>query len=196
MRSSALRRMLRRALLVWRFVLFRVTHRRVELEGFLYLGRGVRVDVSRTGHVILGNAVRIGDHSHINCKGELVRVGARTVFGHHTEIDSVQRVTIGSDCLASSFLHVVDYDHGFVGPELIAHQPLDSSPIDVGDDVWFGRAVTVTRGTVIGTHSVVGAHAVVRGAFSGGIVLAGVPARRVQTIGLKSSDYRVAGADS
>ena len=49
----------------------------------------------------------------------------------------------------------------------------------VGDRVWLGAKVTVTRGSNVGDHVVVGANAMVRGVCVAGKKYGGVPAKQL-----------------
>jgi len=74
-----------------------------------------------------------------------------------------------------------------------AHHPLDralrasgqelASPVTIGDDCWIGGHATINPGVTLGNNVVVASGAVVTRSFGDNVVLAGVPARVIRTIG-------------
>jgi acetyltransferase-like isoleucine patch superfamily enzyme len=79
-------------------------------------------------------------------------------------------------------VYVSDFDHrtdDITRP--IKDQGIVKSRVRVGDDVWLGAKVTVTRGVRIGRGAVVGANAVVTRDVPDYGVAVGVPARVIRT---------------
>ncbi|XTZ64262.1 acyltransferase [Aeromonas salmonicida subsp. pectinolytica] len=56
-------------------------------------------------------------------------------------------------------------------------------PISIGDNVFIGCNVTILPGTVIGSNVIVGAGSVVKGVLDSDSIYAGVPARKIMSIG-------------
>jgi acetyltransferase-like isoleucine patch superfamily enzyme len=111
-----------------------------------------------------------------------IDIGARTYVGNQSWIVANDRVTIGSDVLIAPFCYIQDTDHGFDDTVVpIAAQASRSSPIEIGDDVWLGAHVVVTRGVTIGRGSVIGAGSVVTRDVPPGTIAAGVPARPMRS---------------
>jgi acetyltransferase-like isoleucine patch superfamily enzyme len=116
----------------------------------------------------------------LECRG-VVEVGDRTVFGHHCTVAADRGVVIGRDCLLAEMVSVRDHDHAFVDPDRpVLDQGRATEPVRIGDNVWLGAKVTVTKGVTIGSDVVVGAHAVVTSDLPDRCVAAGVPARVVR----------------
>lgn len=59
---------------------------------------------------------------------------------------------------------------------------IDSIPITVGDNVWFGAGVTVLPGVTIGSNTVIGAGSVVNRDIPDGVVAVGNPCRVLRKI--------------
>ena len=109
---------------------------------------------------------------------ESIDVGDRTVFGHHCTLAADQSVVIGRDCLLAEMVSVRDHDHAFADPDrAVLDQGRTTAPVRIGDNVWLGAKVTVTKGVTIGSDVVVGAHTVVTTDLPDGCVAVGVPAR-------------------
>jgi len=139
--------------------------------------------------VAKGGSVRFGeqcviDHGFVvECRGRL-EVGAGTVFGHHCTLAVDESISIGRHCLIAEMVSIRDHDHAFSSTEhAIIDQGRETSPIRIGDNVWIGGKVTITRGVSIGSNSVIGAHAVVTGDLPDNSVAVGIPARVIRTRG-------------
>jgi acetyltransferase-like isoleucine patch superfamily enzyme len=137
--------------------------------------------------------IQIGEHVRIrkHVRLEVARVTAdsqpgRVVIGDRTSMEgycsicSAASIEIGADVLFGANVAIRDADHGFSDVNVHrAAQPLLTAPVRIGDFVWLGQNVVVTRGTTIGRGAVVGANAVVTADVPEGAVVAGVPARQI-----------------
>jgi acetyltransferase-like isoleucine patch superfamily enzyme len=103
-------------------------------------------------------------------------IGDWTTIGYHTFIFANSSIEIGKNCLIAPFCYLVDTNHGFREGQLIREQPMSSSPIRLGDDVWLGAGVTVLRGVSIGAGAVVGAGSVVSEDIEENAIVSGNPA--------------------
>ncbi|HEY6739733.1 MAG TPA: acyltransferase, partial [Actinopolymorphaceae bacterium] len=168
----------------WRFLLFRLRHRRADVitEGFVFLGRNVHVE-ARPGHgrVILGRFTHLGDGTRLYAHEGTLRIGDKCVLGRDVTITSYLDISIGSASLLADWTYISDFDH--VTGDLatpIKDQGLVKSPVRIGPDCWLGVRTTVLRGSRIGRGVVIGAHGVVRGEIPDWSIAVGVPARRVK----------------
>ncbi len=75
----------------WRRALTRAG-RRWRTDGFLFLGRGLELQIGRRGEIRFGRFVWIGDGSKIRCHEGLVEIGEKTVMGQECTISAYQRV--------------------------------------------------------------------------------------------------------
>jgi acetyltransferase-like isoleucine patch superfamily enzyme len=132
---------------------------RLDLLGECAIGAGSSIEVSETGRLTLGDHFNMGPCSLIIC--------------NHS-------ITFGKDVLTSWRCTFMDTDQ---------HQLVDSEgrccnedrPIVMGDNVWCGCNVIVTKGTHVCSHVTIGAGSCVHGVFEEErTVVAGNPARVVQ----------------
>ena len=161
----------------------------VRLHGMIFLGRGVELTAPRgSGRVVVGPWCWVGDDVALRSHVGRVTIGAKSVIGGGTTINSYLDVTIGEGALFADDVHITDFDHRTDRLDLpIKDQGIVTSPVRIGPDVWLGRGVTVLRGVDIGRGSVVGAHSVVTRDIPPYSVAVGAPARVVRS--------RLAGSD-
>lgn len=166
----------------WRFLVFRLRHPRVVTEGFVFLGKGVEVEVSKTSaQLVLGKWVHIGNGNKLRAHNGSLRLGDKVVLGSDNVINAHLDVEIGASTLISDWVYICDFDHSMRELDRpIKDQGLLTSPVRIGPDCWVGTKATVLRGADIGAGSVLAAHTVARGAFAAGSIVAGVPGRVVK----------------
>ena len=97
----------------------------------------------------------------IECSG-ILRIGSRTIFGHHCTIASRELVEIGADCLIAEMVSIRDHNHAFNRCDVpFRKQGMVCAPVLIGNNVWLGAKVTIAKGVTIGDNVVIGANAVV-----------------------------------
>jgi acetyltransferase-like isoleucine patch superfamily enzyme len=162
-----------------RLLRLRLTRPDIVLEGMVFLGRRVTLEVRQGyGRLILGRWVHLGDENRLRVHEGTMRIGDKCVFGRDNTFNCYLDVELGPGCLVADWVYLCDFDH--VHSDLhtpIKDQGIVKSPVRIGADVWLGTKVTVLRGARIGTGVVVAAHAVVRGTVPSYAVVGGVPAR-------------------
>ncbi|MHB1598729.1 MAG: acyltransferase [Acidimicrobiales bacterium] len=153
-------------------------HRHVTFGPLCDIGRGTTFRVAAGTAVDFGAGCVVDRGGVVECSAGRLSVGAGTVFGHHCTLAVVEEVVIGEHCLLAELVSIRDHDHAFTDPARpIVSQGTTSAPVHIGDGVWLGAKVTVTKGVTIGPGTVVGANAVVTSDLPAGVVAAGVPAR-------------------
>jgi acetyltransferase-like isoleucine patch superfamily enzyme len=106
-------------------------------------------------------------------------IGAGTYVNRFTMFDASDSIEVGRNCLIGPFCYITDHDHGTEPAVVIAEQPLVSSPVRIGSNVWIGAGAIILKGTRIGDGAVIGAGAVVTHDVRAGEKVAGVPARTI-----------------
>jgi len=155
----------------------------VRLHGMSFLGRRVELTAARgEGRLIVGPWCWIGDDVALRSHSGRVTIGAKSVIGGGTTINSYLDVSIGEGALIADDVHITDFDHRTDRTDVpIKDQGIVTSPVRIGADVWLGRGVTVLRGVDIGRGSVIGAHAVVTRDIPPYSIAVGAPARVVRS---------------
>ncbi len=89
------------------------------------------------------------------------------------------RVTIGKDALFAPDVMVTATTYRYNEGAPVTDQAMDEADINIGEDCWVGRGVTILAGSQLGNGCIVAAHSVVRGRFVPFSIIAGSPARIV-----------------
>lgn len=162
-----------------------VRHPSLRFEGPVFIGPDVRFEVREGyGRIVVGAYTHFGAHARVRAHEGTVRIGSKCVVGIRNTINGWLDIEIGDACLFGDDVYVCDFDHVTADLSLpIKDQGIVKSPVRIGDDVWLGTKVVVTRGTDIGEHSVVAASAVARGVYPAKSVVAGIPGRVVRSRG-------------
>ena len=109
-----------------------------------------------------------------------ITIGDWTTIGYNVCIFSKSNISIGKNCLIAPFCYFVDSDHGTDLGRLIREQLMVTAPITVGDDVWLGTGVIVTKGVTIGSGAIVVAGSLVTKDIPPNTVFAGSPAKFIK----------------
>ncbi|MHB1710624.1 MAG: acyltransferase [Acidimicrobiales bacterium] len=141
-------------------------------------GNGVRIDL-RGGELVIGERVDIRAQCVLQVKGLLELAGPNLVQ-HGCTLHCDERVTIGGHAVLSEYVTIADSSHRHGGPGEWFLYDLETSPVDIGPEVWLAAKSTITRGTDIGKAAVVGANSVVVGSVPPGTLVSGVPARVIR----------------
>ena len=138
---------------------------RINLRGTMFVdgsccfGSGSSVEVTENGVLTLGCRFNLGPKSLIICN---------------------KAITFGEDVQTSWNCTFMDTDqHALV--DLDGNRTNNDRPIRLGDNVWIGCHVIITKGTSLASNTTIGAGSVVHGCFDEmNVVIAGNPARIVK----------------
>lgn len=119
----------------------------------------IAADVFAHGPIVLGDEVSVNARASLDGGAAGIRIGEGT------------RIATGATIYA--------FDHGIAPDRTIRSQPVRSSGIVIGADVWIGANAGVTDGVTIGDHAVVAMGAVVTHDVPAWAIVAGVPARQI-----------------
>jgi acetyltransferase-like isoleucine patch superfamily enzyme len=154
---------------------------RMKLDGMLFLGPGVKLEIGREASVHFGRWTWIGHGTKIRCHEGEVRIGAKTVLGQECTISAYQHVSIGEQCILADRVMLIDFDHNVKEVERpIRVQGIYKRDVRVGNNVWIGFGAQILRGVTVGDNSIVGAGAVVTRDVPANAVVGGVPARIIR----------------
>lgn len=111
-------------------------------------------------------------------RSALLRIGDDCYFNDAISITVTERVSIGSRVHIGPGTRIMDND--FHGVSDRRRPP--SKPVEIADDVWIASDCFISPGVRIGRGSVIGAHSVVTRDVPDYAVMAGTPAKQINTV--------------
>lgn len=125
--------------------------------------------------IIIGNNVTIA--SDVFLHGPII-IGNGVSINPSVAIDGgVKGVQIGRNTRIANGAKIYAFNHGTDPARLIKDQPVTSTGIEIGEDVWVGANACITDSVIIGNYSVIGMGAVVTRDVAEWSIVGGVPAK-------------------
>lgn len=142
---------------------------------------------------VQGPSIHIGDHFHAFAtaaqplslavnpydggagEGEIV-IGSYCVLSSGARIRSASSIRIGDNTMIAERCLITDADWHDAYHRIF---PGKKAPVRIGNNVWIGDSVTITKGVTIGDNSIIGAASVVTRDVPANSIAAGNPARVV-----------------
>lgn len=113
--------------------------------------------------------------------GTNIRIGRNVFVNQGCHLSDIGGIDIGDDVMIGPRVNLITSGHP-VDPSA-RRAGVTAAPIRIGRNVWIGAAATILQGVTIGADSVVGAGAVVTRDVPEAVLVAGVPATVVRSIG-------------
>lgn len=141
---------------------------------YIEFGNGVTLEnnvvldgLSREG-LLLGNNVKIGSYTIIQCTGSLkhigkgFRIGDNSGVGDYCFFGSAGGIKIGENVIMGQNVRFHSENHIFDRIDIpIREQGVNQKGIVVGDDCWIGAGVVFLDGVTVGRGCVIGANTLV-----------------------------------
>ena len=108
-----------------------------------------------------------------------VKIGRNVSLNEWVYISGYGDVDIGNDCAIGHRTSIISSNHGPKASQIIKKQPIEHSPVVIGNDVWIGANVTILGGVNIGDGAIIAAGAVVSKDVQSYEIVGGVPARSI-----------------
>ncbi|WP_236895957.1 acyltransferase [Clostridium beijerinckii] len=149
----------------------------------LYIGKGVKIRISKGNVLSLGNNVYIEDYCSFECINGSIYIGENTFFNTNNKVVSLEKISIGSDCLFGPNIGIFDHDHRYdISDKPIISQGYNTKEINIGNNIWIGCNATITRGVNICDKVIVAANSVVTKNIVNKGVYGGVPAKLIKEL--------------
>ena len=126
--------------------------------------------------------ITIIDEYHGDCYKPSLVIGKNVNISNRFTALVADEVIIGDDVLIASDVLVTSENHGMdpLSNKSYACQPLNASPVIIGDGCWIGEKATIMPGVKIGKKCIVAANAVVTYSCPDYCIIGGVPARIIK----------------
>lgn len=144
--------------------------------------------------IYIGSQTVIGKHCILGCwlkykdkkYSPVIRIGDGTSIGEYCHITAAKEVIIGDGVLTGWFCYISDNNHGTVDINTLHQRPADrdlyiKGSVQIGNNVWMGDRVCILSGVKIGDGAVIAANAVVTKDVPPYSVVAGVPAKVINS---------------
>lgn len=143
------------------------------------LGKNITI-LGNGNSITLGDAVAIRNNVLLAGNGSL-KIGDNTAINGDTIISCYDQIKIGSDVMIAPRCYILDIDHSYKHRDLpISKQGYDTAPIKIGDGVWLGTQVVITKGVTIGEGAIVAANSVVTKDIPPYTIYGGIPAKLIK----------------
>jgi acetyltransferase-like isoleucine patch superfamily enzyme len=141
-----------------------------------------RVSIHGSGRIHIGENVLLYPDIHLETHGDArIELGDGLVISRGTHIVAVAGVSIGNGSMIGEYTSIRDANHTRDPDRLIRDSGYSAKPIEIGQEVWLGRGVTVLGGVQIGDKATVGANAVVTRDVPEGVTVVGIPAMPISS---------------
>src|SRR3954467_6997807 len=158
-------------------------------DSVLEIGDGTRIGANthfhlRGGSVRIGASSEIRDHCVLKTTGGDIEIEERCFMSYGCVLHATERIVMEERVAIGERVTLVDSGHDTDGSDLHwALQGVPTAPVIVGANTLVFANAVITMGAHIGANSQVAAAALVRGEHPEGVLLAGVPATVVKSLG-------------
>lgn len=148
-----------------------------------YLGKPIYISQNRK-NIFWGKMVRIypGSRMEVIDKSGKIIIGNNVSIGQNFHITSYKTsVIIGNNTTISGNVMINNNDHKYKRIDVgVLDQGLSYAKTIIGNGCFIGYGSVILPGTILGNHCIVGANSVVRGKFPDNTVIVGAPAKIVK----------------
>ncbi len=159
-----------------------LAHPAVSCHRTVQFGRGVTIRAFDGGRIVLGAGTVVLENAQVQTTGGVLIVGKNCQIGRGAVVFCTDHIEIGEGTMIAEHVTIRDHNHRHEGEGRLELQGHVSAPIHIGDNVWLGAKVTVTKGVDIAPRAVVGANAVVTRSLPSRGVYGGIPARLLKRV--------------
>ena len=159
-----------------------IVNRTIKLSAELNVSTGVNQIRERLSEIIgteLDESITVFAPFHTNF-GHFIQIGKNVFINHACSFLDMGGITIEDDVQIGPRVNLVTENHPL---DPANRKALICKPIVIKRNAWIGAAVTILPGVTIGENSVVAAGAVVSKDVPDSVIVGGVPAKIIKTIG-------------
>jgi len=165
-----------------RYLILRLFFRRIRISKISYIGKRAKLFAKPGSVILVKGRIHIRNDVELQSKGELI-IGHGCGINSFSRIIAFERIEIGNNVSIAQFVSILDHDHNYkVEDGKIDFTKFTTDPVEIGNNVWIGDKVTITKGVRIGDNVVIGANSVVTGSIPANSVAVGIPAKVIRQI--------------
>lgn len=170
-----------------RIILKRLKNKNINISIFKNrIEKKVYFKTLNKGKITINNKSHICKYGSIEAISGEIYIGKRVFINDNIKVVSMEKVSIGDDCIIGPNVCIYDHDHKFKEiNKLIKDQGFLCKEICVKEDVWIGANCIITKGVTIGKHSVIAANSVVTKDIPEYSVFAGNPAKLIKKLNIE-----------
>ena len=140
------------------------------------------VFVAGTANILIGRDALLYPDLHLETQSSAaITLGDGVVLSRGVHLVAMAGITLGKGCMVGEYTSIRDANHARVEGEDLRDSGHTAKLIVLCEQVWVGRGVTILGGVTIGDHATIGANAVVTHDVPAHAVVAGVPARQLNS---------------
>lgn len=146
----------------------------------------VKIEVfGNNNKLIFNEGVKFYEEGYICFEGDncTINIGKETTIGSASLFcgESNTSIVIGEDCMLSRDISITTSDfHSIIDSTTNQRINLPKS-VSIGDKVWIGYNVSISKGAILSNNSIIASRAVVTGKeYPASSILAGIPARVIK----------------
>lgn len=154
----------------------------------LILEEGVFINALSEKGITLGDNVTIAKMSVLSCTGVIASKGVGITIGNSSAVGAQSflggqgGIKIGNDVIMGPQVRIFSENHNYALPDVIIRKQGETRKgVTIGDNCWIGAGATILDGVVIEAGCVIAAGAVVTKSVPANSIVAGVPAKIIQT---------------
>ena len=183
--ASKLTKILRLTRSWWALALARARLGKGGLPSDLSIAPGAFMSATDGGSIHFDSGCSIDRNATLIAKLGSLSMGAGSHVGIGSVIVARESIQIGTNVLIAEHVTIRDQNHLFDGFGITSKLGFSTAPIVIGNNVWLGAKVTVTKGVTIGDNTVIGANSVVTRDIPANCVAAGAPTRVLRNLSPK-----------
>ena len=147
------------------------------------IGNNLRGTLFLQGKIVINGECDIGQGCNISIReGAVLEIDDKLSVTGLSKIHVYESIKIGKGVVISWNVQIHDTDyHYFIKDERIFPR---NKKIEIGDNIWIGHDVTISKGSVIPSNCIIASNSLVNGRYyesGNGLLLAGIPAKLIRS---------------
>lgn len=146
------------------------------------IGNKNKFFISKKGKVVIGNKFITSNNVTILAYHK-INFGRNVFINAYSRIVAMDKITIGDNVTIAQFVSIIDHDHDYKMKEnTLCLEGYNKSEITIGNNVWIGDKVTITKGVTIGDNVIIGANSLVVKDVLSNTVVGGNPSKLLKKL--------------